>query len=76
MRMGTILFLMIFALNLSAQVIPANRQVNWSAALHCYPVFSPVAEVNVMDYGASGNGTTNDRLAVMSAIASLNGNPG
>jgi len=60
----------------SAQVIPVSRQVNWSDALHSYDMAVPVTELSVMDYGATGNGTTNDQPAVMSALAALNGHLG
>lgn len=63
-------------LSASAQVIPASRQANWSDALGCYDYAVPVTELNVMDFGATGNGTTNDQPAVVSAIAALNGAPG
>jgi hypothetical protein len=68
--------LLIFAFYASAQVIPAERQVNWSDALLSYQLAAPMTEINVTDYGATGNGTTNDQPAVLSAIAALNGNLG
>jgi len=55
------------------QVIPANRQVEWYLALQSYQYSAPVAELNVMDFGAVGDGITNDQPAVMSAISSLGG---
>jgi hypothetical protein len=71
----TLVFLFIY-LHFSAQVIPASRQANWSDALLSYEMAVPVTEVNVMNFGATGNGTTNDQPAVMNAIASLNGHLG
>jgi len=69
------LFLLL-ALNVPAQVIPAERQVNWSDALLSYQVAVPFTELNVMDYGAAADGVTNDQPAVMSAIAALGGSLG
>lgn len=60
----------------SAQVIPIERQANWSDALLSYQIATPYAELNVKDYGATGNGTTNDQPAIMSAISALGGNLG
>jgi hypothetical protein len=76
MKPVIIAFLLLFALTVSAQVIPAERQVNWSDALLSYQVAVPFTELNVINFGATGNGTTNDQPAVMSAIAELNGNLG
>jgi len=73
---GIILVLFLMLLNTRAQVIPPERQVNWSDALLSYEFMVPLTEVNVMDFGATGNGTTNDQPAVMNAIASLNGHLG
>jgi hypothetical protein len=71
-----ILVLTLYGFPSLAQVIPAERQVNWSDALLSYQSEVPANEVNVMDFGATGNGTTNDYPAVLNAIASLNGSPG
>lgn len=76
MKQSVILVLMLFALHAAAQIIPAERQVNWSDALLSYVFAVPVTEVNVTDFGATGNGTTNDHSAVMNAITSLNGGLG
>jgi hypothetical protein len=76
MKPGITLMLMVFILQSIAQVIPANRQVNWSDALFSYNTAVPLTELNVMDFGATGNGTTNDQPAVMNAIAALNGSLG
>jgi len=71
-----IIFSLLFPFITYSQVIPPERQVNWSDALKSYEYNVPVNEVNVMDFGATGNGVDNDRPAVLSAIASLNGNLG
>jgi hypothetical protein len=76
MRLFTTVILLGLALNVFTQVIPAERQVNWSDALMSRQVFVPATELNVMDYGATGNGTTDDSPAVLSAISALGGEPG
>jgi hypothetical protein len=65
--------LLLISSGLDAQVIPVARQVNWSLALMSYQASVPVNEVNVMNFGAAGNGTTNDYNAIVNAIAALNG---
>lgn len=72
----SILCLILLVLKAYSQVIPDSRQADWSDATFSYETASPVPEVNVMDYGAAGNGTANDQPAVMSAIAALNGHGG
>lgn len=76
MKPVIIIFLLSVASYAPAQVIPAERQVNWSDALLSYQLAVPLTEINVMDFGATANGSTNDQPAVMSAIAALNGNLG
>jgi hypothetical protein len=76
MRLSVTLILLIVARIIQAQIIPPERQVNWSNALLSYEFQVPITEVNVMDFGAAGNGTSNDHPAVMNAIASLNGGLG
>src|SRR5512138_3774991 len=76
MKPVIIIILLWVASYAQSQVIPVERQVNWSDALLCCQVEVPLTEINVMDFGATGNGTTNDQPAVMSAIAALNGNLG
>lgn len=73
MKPPIILVCIFFAIHSSAQVIPSERQVNWCDALLCYDFAVPLTEINVMDFGATGNGTTNDHSAVMNAINALNG---
>lgn len=76
MKPGIIAILLLSAPYAFTQVIPAERQANWSDAVLSYQVAVPFTEVNVMDYGATGNGTTNDQPAIMSAISSLGGHLG
>ncbi len=62
--------------NLAAQVIPDGRCVDWNLAVQHINIKEPVTEINVMDFGAIGNGVTNDKPAVIDAIAALNGKLG
>jgi hypothetical protein len=62
--------------NLIAQVIPDERHVDWNLLVQHINIKKPVTEVNVMDFGAAGNGLTDDKPAVMDAIAALNGKLG
>jgi hypothetical protein len=76
MKSFIIIFLLLGVSYAPAQLIPVDRQVNWSDALLNYQLAVPLIEVNVMDFGATANGSTNDQPAVISAIAALNGNLG
>lgn len=76
MKQVCLLFIFCFTPTLSAQVIPLNRQVNWSQAGLDYPLPNPQLLANVIDFGATGNGSNNDSPAVAAAIASLGGNAG
>ncbi|HRI27332.1 MAG TPA: glycosyl hydrolase family 28-related protein [Chitinophagales bacterium] len=60
-------------IQLCGQVIPQNRQVEWYLAGLDYLLPNPPTVVNVLDYGATGNATTNDSPAVAAAIAALGG---
>src|SRR6187551_3433262 len=59
-----------------AQVIPDSLRTEWSYAgvQDFYLDTSNVA--NVMSFGATGNGITDDHASIVSAITSLNGNSG
>jgi hypothetical protein len=76
MKAGSLIPLVLLGLDVMAQVIPAERQVNWSDALFSYDYAVPLAEVNVMDFGAAADGATDDQPAVMTAIAALGGRAG
>ncbi len=60
----------------NAQVIPPERQVDWSVALNSYNYRLPLKEVNVKDFGAIGDGVNDDQTAIAEAISSLNGELG
>ena len=69
----TLCFLFI---NVTAQVIPDERRVEWESAIQNINIQQPDIQISVMDFGATGNGTTNDQPAVMDAIFSLGGQLG
>jgi len=71
-------FLLLFILGISviAQVIPENRRVDWSVAGIKTDIPDPGTIVNVLNYGGSNNGTTDNKDAVVDAINSLNGDAG
>jgi type IX secretion system substrate protein/pectate lyase-like protein len=59
-----------------AQTIPANRTTNWKKAGHAgtYPV--NIQHLNILNFGGSGNGTTNNSPALVAAMNSLAGHAG
>lgn len=59
-----------------AQDIPVDRLLDWSSALKSYDYRIPAKEMNVRDFGAIGDGNSDDQPAIMKAIASLKGKPG
>lgn len=63
-------------INMAGQVIPEERRVDWESAIQHISSCQPGVQLNVMDFGAVGNGIVNDQPAVMDAISSLGGQPG
>ncbi|MBC8321091.1 MAG: T9SS type A sorting domain-containing protein [Bacteroidetes bacterium] len=63
-------------INIVGQVIPEERRVDWESAILNINFYQPDIQVNVMDFGAIGDGITNDQPAVMNAISSLAGQAG
>lgn len=59
-----------------AQIIPSTQRVDWSNAGYRGVIPQPANIVDVANFGATGNGITNDYPAVLSAIQSLSGQQG
>jgi len=55
----------------NAQVIPPNRTVDWGVVLETFDFQYHSNEISVADFGATGDGITDDRQAVADAILSL-----
>jgi len=72
----SILSIACFSISAITQVIPEDRRVDWSVIIENMKIEEPAIQVNVMDYGATGNGITNDWQAVIDAISSLGGKLG
>jgi Pectate lyase superfamily protein/Secretion system C-terminal sorting domain len=75
-KMYFIIPLIFIHATITAQVIPANRQVIWNGA--GIPDNNPVItnEINVMSFGAIGDSIHDDANAIDSAINSLGGRAG
>ena len=59
-----------------AQNIAASRISDWKNSGLSAPLYKPAITVNVKDFGAAGNGITNDATFLMAAINSLDGRYG
>lgn len=70
------LALIFFTHCISAQIIPEANRVDWSGAGYPGDFPEPVSIANIMDFGATGDGVTDDRAAIVSAIASFSNQPG
>jgi len=64
----TLCFLFI---RLIGQIVPDERRVDWESVIQNINIQQPDIQVNVMNYGATGDGITNDQPAVVNAILSL-----
>ena len=71
-----IITIMNIQLNLIGQVIPEDKRVDWESAIQNINIKQPAIQLNVMDFGATGNGITNDQPAIMNAINNLSGQLG
>ena len=58
------------------QIVPTDRLVDWESAMQTINIIQPEYQINVMDFGAVGDGITNDQSAIMDAISALNGQLG
>jgi len=74
----TLVALLLTASNGLCQIIPVDRTFvsGWRSAGYPGEIPSPQTIVNVRDFGAIGDGVTNDDDAVSAAIASLDSAPG
>ena len=73
--------LFVFALVFSflsslSQVIPDNRRVNWEGVIDNMAITNPSNNRDVKDFGALGDGFTDDYSAIENTINSLNGSNG
>jgi len=69
-----VLFLVFLTTMMSAgiaQVIPNDRVVDWGVAVESFDFQYPSDEISVTDFGAVGDGVTDDSQAVTDAITSL-----
>ena len=74
----TLIIALLILLNplVMAQIIPESRRADWSVSGYSGVYPASVAVVDVTDYGAVGDGVTDDHGAVVSAIGSLAGQMG
>ena len=68
--------LVLLIIDIVGQVIPEERRVNWATTVQHIELYQPEFQLNVIDFGATGDGITNDQPAIMDAILSLNGQLG
>jgi len=68
--------LLLLIVSIVGQVIPEERRVDWEASIQHINLFQPKVQINVLDFGAIGDGITNDQPAIMDAILSLDGQLG
>ena len=75
-RLLVITSLVLLIIRLAGQVIPDDRLVDWESAIQNINIQQPEIQINVMNFGATGNGIDNDQPAIMDAILSLDGQLG
>jgi len=80
MKIVRFIHLILFSLSLvtftQAQTIPSNRQVDWSNAGVQSWYLDTTNVANVKNFGATGDGITNDYVSIINAINSLGGHSG
>jgi len=76
MRILISILLLFAAGEINAQSIPSSKLTDWSHAGYVPANATDVIILNVKNFGASGNGTTDDQHAVMNAMLSLQGRAG
>ncbi|NQU32588.1 MAG: T9SS type A sorting domain-containing protein [Bacteroidetes bacterium] len=69
-------FAYLLSINIVAQVIPDDRRVDWESVTQNMSFIQPTIQINVKDFGAIGDGVSNDQPAIVNAISSLNGRLG
>ncbi len=70
------LYLILYSINFWGQVIPQWRVVDWQSSGNHFLFHHITDSVNIMDFGAVGDGISNDYQAIMDAVNSFNGNSG
>ncbi len=63
-------------INIVGQVIPEDRRVDWESIVENINIKQPEIQLNVKEFGAIGDGLTNDQPAIMDAIENLDGRLG
>ncbi len=74
--MGIILICMLSLFKGTAQVIPAERLVDWSLAGYPAPIPDPQLVIDAVDFGAVGDSLSDNSQALASAIDYLDGKRG
>jgi len=69
-------FLLFISVIVKAEIIPFINRIDWSSAGYQHSKLEPQKMVNVMDFGAQGNGISDDSQAIRNAILSFNGSYG
>lgn len=76
LRYFVLCVLFLFWGSLYGQIIPEDRTVDWTVAGQEAAFDDPEQQVNVMDFGALGDGSQNDAPAIQAAIEALGSEPG